>query len=88
MSNGTKVKKRDGRIEPLNLEKMHLMVEEACKDLAGVLLVKLKFNQGFSFMMAFQHKRSRRFLLSLLVILLIWIILTINSLLLDFYFFQ
>ena len=36
MSNGTKVKKRDGRIESLNLEKMHIMVEEACKDLAGV----------------------------------------------------
>ena len=31
MSNGTKVKKRDGRIEPLDLDKMHLMVDEACK---------------------------------------------------------
>ena len=36
MSNGTKVKKRDGSIEPLNLEKMHIMCEEACKNLAGV----------------------------------------------------
>ena len=36
MSNGTKVKKRDGSIEPLNLEKMHVMVEEACKGLAAV----------------------------------------------------
>ncbi len=38
MSNGTKVKKRNGSIEPLNLEKMHVMVEEACKGLAGVSL--------------------------------------------------
>ena len=35
MSNGTKVVKRNGSIEPLNLEKMHNMVEEACKGLAG-----------------------------------------------------
>ena len=37
MSNGTKVKKRNGSIEPLNLEKMHVMVEEACKGLAGAV---------------------------------------------------
>ena len=37
MSNGTTVKKRNGRgTEPLNLEKMHRMVEEACKGIAGV----------------------------------------------------
>ena len=36
MSNGLIVKKRNGSIEPLDLEKMHKMVEEACKDLAGV----------------------------------------------------
>ena len=42
MSNGTKVQKRDGRIESLDLDKMHLMVEEACKGLAGVSRVKLK----------------------------------------------
>ena len=29
MSNGTKVKKRDGRIESLDLDKMHLMVSRA-----------------------------------------------------------
>ena len=31
MSNGTKVKKRDGRIESLDLDKMHLMVAEATR---------------------------------------------------------
>jgi ribonucleoside-diphosphate reductase alpha chain len=35
MSNGTKVVKRNGT-EPLDLNKLHVMVEEACKDLAGV----------------------------------------------------
>ena len=35
MSNGIKVTKRDGRIDP-DLEKMHLMVGEATKGLAGV----------------------------------------------------
>ena len=37
MTNGIKVKKRNGRgTESLQLEKMHKMVEMACKDLAGV----------------------------------------------------
>ena len=46
MSNGTKVKKRDGRIEPLDLEKMHLMVEEACKGLAGVSASQVEMTSG------------------------------------------
>ena len=37
MTNGIKVKKRNGSIEPLNLEKMHMMVEEATKGLACLL---------------------------------------------------
>ena len=36
MSNGIKVNKRNGSIEPLDLDKMHKMVEEATKGLAGV----------------------------------------------------
>ena len=36
MSNGTKVVKRDGNIEHLNLDKIHIMVENACDGLAGV----------------------------------------------------
>ena len=40
MSNGIKVTKRDGRIEPINLEKMHVMVEEAVKILRVFLLLK------------------------------------------------
>ena len=49
MSNGTKVKKRDGRIESLDLEKMHLMVEESCKGLAGVSASQVEMKSGIQF---------------------------------------
>jgi len=49
MSNGIKVKKRNGSIEPLALEKMHLMVEESCKDLAGVSASQVEMKSGIQF---------------------------------------
>ena len=49
MSNGTKVKKRDGRIESLDLDKMHLMVEEATKGLAGVSASQVEMTSGIQF---------------------------------------
>ena len=49
MSNGTKVKKRDGRIEALDLDKMHLMVEEACQGLAGVSASQVEMTSGIQF---------------------------------------
>ena len=49
MTNGTKVKKRDGRIESLNLDKMHLMVEEACGGLAGVSASQVEMTSGIQF---------------------------------------
>ncbi len=49
MTNGTKVKKRDGRIECLDLDKMHLMVEEACKGLAGVSASQVEMTSGIQF---------------------------------------
>ena len=49
MSNGTKVKKRDGRIESLNLDKMHVMVDEATKDLAGVSASQVEMKSGIQF---------------------------------------
>ena len=49
MSNGTKVKKRDGRIESLDLDKMHLMVDEACKGLAGVSASQVEMTSGIQF---------------------------------------
>ena len=49
MSNGTKVKKRDGRVEPLDLDKMHLMVQEACEGLAGVSASQVEMQSGIQF---------------------------------------
>jgi len=49
MSNGIKVNKRDGRIESLNLEKIHKMVEEACKGLAGVSASQVEIQSGIQF---------------------------------------
>ena len=49
MSNGTKVKKRDGRIEALDLDKMHLMVEEATRGLAGVSASQVEMKSGIQF---------------------------------------
>ena len=49
MSNGTKVVKRNGSIEPLDLNKLHLMVEEACKGLAGVSASQVEMTSGLQF---------------------------------------
>ena len=49
MSNGIKVKKRDGRIESLDLEKMHVMVQEACEGLAGVSASQVEMQSGIQF---------------------------------------
>ena len=49
MSNGIKVKKRDGRIEPIDLDKMHVMVDEACKGLAGVSASQVEMQSGIQF---------------------------------------
>jgi ribonucleoside-diphosphate reductase alpha chain len=49
MSNGTKVVKRNGTIEPLDLDKMHLMVEESCRGLAGVSASQVEMTSGIQF---------------------------------------
>ena len=49
MSNGTKVVKRNGTIQPLNLEKMHVMVEQACDGLAGVSASQVEIQSGIQF---------------------------------------
>jgi len=50
MSNGIKVKKRNGRgTESLNLEKMHVMVEQACEGLAGVSASQVEIQSGIQF---------------------------------------
>jgi ribonucleoside-diphosphate reductase alpha chain len=49
MSNGLKVKKRNGSIESIDLDKMHVMVEEACKGLAGVSASQVEMQSGIQF---------------------------------------
>jgi ribonucleoside-diphosphate reductase alpha chain len=49
MSNGTSVVKRNGSVEGLDLNKLHLMVEEACKDLAGVSASQVEMQSGIQF---------------------------------------
>ncbi len=49
MSNGTKVVKRNGNIESLDLDKMHLMVDAACKGLAGVSASQVEMTSGIQF---------------------------------------
>jgi len=49
MSNGIKVVKRAGHIEPLDLEKMHKMVELACDGLAGVSASQVEIQSGIQF---------------------------------------
>ena len=49
MTNGTKVLKRDGHSEQLNLDKVHKMTEEACEGLAGVSASQVEINSGIQF---------------------------------------
>ena len=50
MTNGISVKKRNGRgVEPLDLEKIHTMVEEACKDVTGVSASQVEIQSGIQF---------------------------------------
>ncbi len=49
MSNGTKVRKRNGTLEPLNLDKIHSMVECACGGLAGVSASQVEIQSGLQF---------------------------------------
>jgi len=49
MTNGTKVQKRNGNVEPLNLDKIHIMVEQACEGLAGVSASQVEIQSGIQF---------------------------------------
>ena len=49
MSNGIKVQKRNGSIEPIDLEKMHKMVDAACEGLAGVSPSQVEIQSGIQF---------------------------------------
>ena len=44
-----KIRKRDGRLEPLDIDKIHFVVEEACEDLAGVSSSQIQINANIQF---------------------------------------
>ena len=43
------IKKRDGRLEPLDIDKIHFVVEEACEGLAGVSSSQIEINANIQF---------------------------------------
>jgi len=49
MSNGLKVTKRNGSVEKLDLDKMHKMVDEATRGLAGVSASQVEMTSGIQF---------------------------------------
>ena len=44
-----KIKKRDGRLEPLDIDKIHFVVEEACEGLPGVSSSQIEINANIQF---------------------------------------
>jgi len=44
-----RVKKRDGRLEPLDINKIHFVVEEACEELSGVSASLIEMNANIQF---------------------------------------
>ena len=55
MTNGTKVLKRDGQTEVLDLDKVHKMTEEACEGLAGVSASQVEIQSGIQFYLSLIH---------------------------------
>jgi len=49
MSNGIQIIKRNGNHEPLNIEKIHKVVEFACENLAGVSSSQIEMNANIQF---------------------------------------
>ena len=48
-SSTIKVQKRDGRLEPLDINKIHFVVEEACEGLPGVSSSQIEMNANIQF---------------------------------------
>ena len=48
-TSNTQVKKRDGRLESLDINKIHFVVEEACEDLPGVSASQIQMNANIQF---------------------------------------
>ena len=57
------VVKRNGKVEPLNLDKIHVMVEHACKDLAGVSESQVEMNANLQFFDGIETKDIQEILI-------------------------
>ena len=49
MSNGIQIVKRSGKKEPINIDKIHKVVEFACEGLAGVSSSQIEMNANIQF---------------------------------------
>ena len=85
MSNGITVVKRKGHIEPLDLEKMHKMVELACDGLAGVSASQVEIQSGIQFYDGMSTADIQGILVKSASDLIDLDAPTINTLLLDFF---
>ena len=86
MSNGhgTKVRKRNGSVEPLNLEKIHKMTAEACDGLGGgVSASQVEMNSGIQFYDGITTAEIQEILVRSASDLIHWTHQTISLLLLD-----
>ena len=66
MTNGSdiKVRKRDGSLTPLNLEKVHMIVEEACEGLGGgVSASQIEMSSGLQFFDGIETKDIQEILI-------------------------
>ena len=61
--NVTQVVKSDGSIESIDLEKVHRMVEAACKDVAGVSESSVEMNSGLQFYDGIETKEIQSILI-------------------------
>ena len=50
-SSETRIVKRSGELEEISLDKVHRMVEAACKDVSGVSASSVEMHSGLQFMM-------------------------------------
>ena len=82
------VKKRNGRgTEPLNIEKIHEMVEYACEDITGVSASQVEMKSGLQFYDGIETMDIQQILIkSVLQTLLILIILITHMLQVDCFY--
>ena len=75
------VVKRNGGVETLDLDKVHNMVELACRDLGGVSESQVEMNANLQFFDGIKTGDIQEILIRSANDLILWSHLTINSLL-------